>query len=290
MADGNSIVNLGDLAKPATVLIEKVSSAVGILYEPRRIRKKAEAEAEAEKIKALAGIELSEIQQRGIERLIYQEARKQENIENITAQAARDLPPHADTENLDEDWIAHFFDRCEKVSDAEMQSLWSRLLAGEATKPGTYSKRTVDFIASMDKKDAELFSSFCTFTWMIGDPTPLIFESQDDIYQSKGINFSSLKHLDSIGLISFESISEYKKQGFGKQAVVYYFGLPTLIEFPAEQGNSMSVGKALFTKAGKELVSICGAKRDQSFYEYAIEKISKQKLGLSSLLLNNRVN
>ncbi|WP_048608561.1 hypothetical protein [Providencia rettgeri] len=84
MADGNSIINLGDLAKPATVLIEKVSNAVGVLYEPRRIRKKAEAEAEAEKIKALAGIELTEIQQRGIERLVHQEARKQENIESIT--------------------------------------------------------------------------------------------------------------------------------------------------------------------------------------------------------------
>jgi hypothetical protein len=30
MADGNSVINLGDLAKPATVLIEKISSAVGV--------------------------------------------------------------------------------------------------------------------------------------------------------------------------------------------------------------------------------------------------------------------
>ena len=55
MSEGNSTVSLGDLAKPATVLIEKVSNAVGVLYEPRRIKKKAEAEAEAEKIKALVG-------------------------------------------------------------------------------------------------------------------------------------------------------------------------------------------------------------------------------------------
>ena len=85
MSDGNAVINLGDLAKPATVLIEKVSNAVGVLYEPRRIRKRAEAEADAEKIKALAGIELSEIQQRGIERLVQQEARKQENIGSLTS-------------------------------------------------------------------------------------------------------------------------------------------------------------------------------------------------------------
>ena len=84
MSEGNSIVNFGDLSKPATVLIEKVSNAVGVLYEPRRIKKKAEAEAEAEKIKALASIELSDIQQRAIDRMVQQEGRKQENIEAIS--------------------------------------------------------------------------------------------------------------------------------------------------------------------------------------------------------------
>lgn len=286
MADGNSIVNLGDLAKPATVLIEKVSSAVGVLYEPRRIRKKAEAEAEAEKIKALAGIELSEIQQRGIERLVHQEARKQENIESITAKAAAELPPDAKTEELEEDWVAHFFDRCDKVSSEEMQSLWSRLLAGEATRPGTYSKRTVDFIATMDKSDADLFTKFCQFVWVIGEVTPLIFDEQAEIYSSQGINFSSLKHLDSIGLISFESTSGYRKLRLPKQAVVFYYGMPTLAEFAKDENNEMQVGKALLTQAGKELVSICGSQRNQKFYEYAIEKLSKQNIILSTALPN----
>jgi hypothetical protein len=47
---------------------------------------------------------------------------------------------------LDEDWIAHFFDKCENVSNKEMQTLWSRLLAVEATTSGTYSKRTIDLV------------------------------------------------------------------------------------------------------------------------------------------------
>lgn len=288
MAEGGSIINLGDLAKPATVLIEKVSNAVGVLYEPRRIKKKAEAEAEAEKIKAIASIELSEIQQRGIERLINQEARKQENIESITAQAIKELPSNAKTEDLEEDWIAHFFDRCEKVSDKEMQSLWSSLLAGEATNPGTYSKRTVDFVASMDKKDAELFTKFCQFTWIIGEPTAFIFEASDEIYNKNGIDFTELKHLDSIGLISFESVSGYRRLGFGKQTLIFYFGTPTLIEFTNEKDNEIKIGKAIFTQAGKELVSICGAKRNQDFYEYAIKKLSEQGMCLSSVLVKNK--
>jgi hypothetical protein len=275
MADGNSIVNLGDLAKPATVLIEKVSSAVGVLYEPRRIKKKAEAEAEAEKIKALAGIELNEIQQRGIERLVHQEAKKQKNIEDITAQAAINLTEDAQVEELEEDWISHFFDKCEKVSDIEMQSLWASLLSGEASKPGTYSKRTVDFVGSMDKKDAELFAKFCQFTWMIGTPTPLIFDPADEIYAKNGVTFSDLNHLSNIGLVSFEFTAGYLKRGIPKKAAVFYFGKQTVLEFPKET-NTLDIGKALFTQAGKELVNICGAQPNDEFYSYCIEKLGKQ--------------
>lgn len=286
MSDGNSIINLGDLAKPATVLIEKVSNAVGVLYEPRRIKKKAAAEAAAEKIKTLADIELSGIQQRGLERLIHQEARKQENIERITAKAAVELPPNARTEDLEEDWIAHFFDRCEKVSNEDMQSLWSRLLAGEATKPGTYSKRTIDFIATMDKSDADLFTNFCQFIWLIGDATPLIFDEQSDIYNKHGINFDTLKHLDSIGLVSLESAASYRRLGFLKHSVISYYGLMTLAEFTADKNNEIHTGKVLLTQAGRELVNICGASRNQEFYEYVIEELSKQKITLSSILPN----
>jgi hypothetical protein len=48
-----SIINLkgiGELAKPMEKMIEKVSAAVGVLYEPTRIRKEAKAKADAREI------------------------------------------------------------------------------------------------------------------------------------------------------------------------------------------------------------------------------------------------
>lgn len=286
MSEGNSIINVGDLSKPATVLIEKISNAIGVLYEPRKIKNLAAAEVEAERIKTIGRLELTEIQERAIERLVFQETKKQENIESITSQAIENLPPNAKAENLDEDWIAHFFKNCESVSDKEMQTLWSSLLSGEASNPGKYSKRTIDFVASMDKGDAELFTKFCQFTWIIGDATPVIFDLTNEIYEKNGINFSTMKHLDSIGLISFESTTGYVKQGFGKNGLILYFGIPTMLEFEKDKENKLKVGTALFTKAGQELFLICGAKRNEDFYQYAIKKFSDQKICLSSLLLN----
>jgi len=284
VSDGNSIISFGDISKPATLLIKKVSNAVGVLYEPRRIRKHAEAEAEAEKIKTLASNELNEIQQRAVDRFVHQETRKPENIEAITHQAASSLGEDAKVEGLDEDWVAHFFKNCDIVSDKEMQSLWSRLLSGEATKPGTFSKRTVNFIASMDKKDAKLFSDFCQFCWFMGNAIPLIMDVENKIFNKEGINFTSLKHLDAIGLIAFESLAGYKRHGLGKFAHIFYFGTPTLVEFSKARDNEIQIGKALLTQAGQELAPICGAKRNEAFYKYIIGKWHEQGLVLSTPL------
>jgi hypothetical protein len=284
MSDGGSLINLGDLSKPATVLIEKVCNAVGVIYEPVHIKRKARAEAEAEKIRVLARIELSALEHRAIERLVHQEARKQENIEQITAQAAATLPDSAKVQELEEDWVAHFFKQCDTVSDKEMQSMWARLLSGEATTPGTFSKRTVDFVSSIDKKDAALFTTFCQFVWVLGDIVPLVFELDNEVYTKHGINFDALKHLDAIGLVSLESVSGYARRGFGKYAHAFYYGKPTLIEFPADEKNQLATGHVMLTSIGRELVAICGSIRNEEFYQYVVAKLSQQGLILSSVV------
>lgn len=285
MSDDKPLINidLGELSKPATVLVEKISNAVGVLYEPKRIVKRAEAEAKADKIKALASIELNEIEQRAIDRLVHQETRKQENIESITAQAIQSLDVDANVDELEEDWIAHFFKNCDIVSDKEMQSLWSRLLAGEATNSGTFSKRTIDLIASMSKSDAQLFTNFCQFCWNISGRMSLILDENDDIYKTNGVDFGGLKHLDAIGLISFDFASGYQSMKHNKYSQVDYFGTPVLIEFSKENDNTLKLGKALLTQAGKELAPISGAQKNEEFFEYVINRWTKQGLTVTKL-------
>lgn len=272
MSEGNSVVNLGDISKPATVLIEKISNAVGVLYEPRKIKKLAKANAEADKIKLLAQLELSEIEQRAMQRVLVQESKKQQNIETITEQAIKELPDDSNTDALDEDWVAHFFSKCENVSDLEMQSLWSKLLSNEANQPGTFSKRTVDFVASMDKKDAKMFTDFCQFVWFHGNCIPMIFDVNDDIYNDAGVNFSNLTHLDAIGLISFEPTAGYVRRRLGQYERFHYYGKPTDLYFNQQKDNQISLGAALLTQTGHELVNVCGSKPNDAFYDYVIKK------------------
>jgi hypothetical protein len=268
----NSLVNLGDISKPADTLINKISEAVGGVFAPFQIKRIAKAEAEAEIIKAQTDIQITDLHRRAMHRFIEEEAQRQSNIEEITTKALPQLEDHSDPSSMDNDWVTNFFEKSRIVSDGEMQDLWARVLAGEANAPGTYSKRTVNFLGDLDKKDAELFQALCSFGWFVGKFTPLIFDTQASIYDNKGLNFNTLSHLDSIGLIQFNSISGYTRLRLPKTFNVTYCGQPLKLTMEKESDNALPIGNVLLTKVGEELVSVCSAPSVDGFVDYVKEK------------------
>lgn len=241
MSESGPLSNIGELAKPATVLIEKISDAVGAVFEPYQIRRIARAKADAAMIDANAQIEVTELHRRAMVRFVHEEGKKQENIESITSKAIPDLNENSRPDAVSDDWIANFFDKCRLISDAEMQQLWGKVLAGEANSPGTYSKRTVAMLESLDKQDALEFTKLCSCTWTVGEVVPLIFDVQESVYASRGITFSLLTHLDAIGLIRFESMTGFQMKELSKRTLIHYYGTAVLLEFKNETGNSPAI-------------------------------------------------
>lgn len=282
MPEGTSLIEVGDILKPATVLIEKISEAIGGYVKPYQIKRVAKAEAEAEIIKAQAQIEVTELQHRALVRFVAEEARKQDNIESITQKAIPLLEEASNPKNVEDDWLVNFFDKCRIVSDEEMQSLWAKVLAGEVNSPGTYSKRTVNFLGSLDKTDAQHFTSLCGFGWLIADVVPLIFDIKEPIYANQGINFEILSHLDDIGLVSFDNIRHFVRLGFPKRATIHYYGTPLNLEFSRETDNKLETGHVLLTKTGRQLALICGSSPVDGFQDYVIERWLDKELILSS--------
>ena len=287
MSQNNSLINLGDLSKPATVLIEKASDAVGGLFKPRQIKRIAKAEAAAALIKAETDIQISEMQHRAMQRLVAEEEIKQRNMESITAKALPFVEDNAKPDDIDNDWIANFFDKCRIVSDEEMQSLWARVLAGEANEPGSFSRQTVNLIQSLDKQQAELFTSLCCFGWNIDGFHPLIFDLNESIYTTKGIDFINLTHLESLGLIKFSPSTGFKKVWGGEAGLCFYYDdlillrLPKknrVLYLPTKKDYEMNIGMILLTNIGKELSPICGSKPVDGFLEYTIRHWAKDEI------------
>ena len=286
MEDGKSLINLGELSKPATVLIEKISDAVCGFFRPWQIRRVAQAEAEADRIKALAQIgsqiEIAELTQRALGRFLAEETKKQHNMESITAKALPLLEANSVPQEINNDWITNFFDKCRLISDEEMQILWAKVLAGEANAPGKYSKRTVNFLGSLDKSDAAFFSELCSFAWFIGNVTPLIYNLESSIYKEHNITFDNLQHLDDIGLLSLNVLTGYSRLKLPKIVQVFYYRNPIIIEFSSVYENQLDIGKVLLSKIGLELAPICGSKPVPGFLDYVTERWIRQGLILSS--------
>ena len=268
----NSLINLGNLAKPADTLIKKVSNAVGGIFAPYQVKRMAKAEAEAEIIKAQSKTQVTDVHRRAVQRWIEEEAQLQENMEEITAKALPQLTEKATPDSMENDWLVNFFDKSRLVSDNEMQDLWSRVLAGEANIPGTYSKRTVNFLSDLDKVEAELFVKLCGFGWMIGVFVPLVFDVQAEIYNKHGINFNTVSHLESIGLVQFNHITGLLRSDLPKKLTVGYYGSTLTLEMPNEVGNELEVGMVILTRIGQELAPICGSRPIEGFRAYVMDK------------------
>ncbi|MDE2725164.1 MAG: DUF2806 domain-containing protein [Gemmatimonadota bacterium] len=266
---------LGNLSKPANTLIKKVSAAIGGIFEPYQIKRIAKAETEADLIRAKSEVEITDLHRRAIHRWVEEEAQRQNNIEEITNKALPNLNDSSDPDHMEDDWITYFFDKARIVTDREMQQLWAQVLAGEANSPGTYSKRTVNFLSDLDKSEAFLFSQLCRYCWYIGEAVPLIINHEDEIYSVANINFNTLSHLESIGLVQLNSIHGFLKQsrkGTLGNVVVTYFGEKVVLEIEKKKLTQIKTGEVRLTKIGKELRAVCNCEPVDGFLEYVLEQ------------------
>lgn len=268
---GTSLINLGEFAKPAVVLIEKISEAVGGIAAPWQIKRVAAAEAKADLIRANARIEISELEERALRRMVREEGKKQQNIENITGKSILLLSADAKPEEISNDWITNFFERSRLVSDTDMQQLWASMLAGEANVPGTFSKRAVELVSTLEKADAELFTKICGCAWSVRKLTPIIHDINRPFKDDDSFDFDDLQHLDSLGLIRVEGAGSFAELCIPKKLVVSYYGKKLVLQYPNDDAN-FSTGNVAFTKMGTELAAISGSVPNKAYFECIIER------------------
>ena len=285
------IEDLLGFGKASEKLITVVSAAFGTLYRPLGIRREAaakadeirllgqaSAEVEAERILlvGLANAEQNilaadtdiEILQRAKKRLIAREVQRQSNIENIVEIALAELPEQVSEEPVEDDWRVRFFNIAEDITDADMQILWGKILAGEVASPGRFSLRTLDILRNLSRHEAEVFQRACglAFTrgWMARlIPTTNSFHAMQPgssalDFKEFGLTLDHLLTLMSAGLLapgdalttSFPT-KENRTDETKQQAVVPNNGIAVVFEAPL--GIPLTFESYVFSTAGKEL-------------------------------------
>ncbi len=271
------MINLGDLTKPMTVLIEKISDATGGALRPWQIRRIAKAEADAALIAAEREIKVTEMQRRAMVRFVAEEGVRQQNMEDIIIKSLPHVIDEAHAENIEDDWITAFFDKARLISDDQMQKLWSKVLAGEANRPGRFSKRAVALLSTLAQTDTVLFGWLCRFVWDLGGlPVPFVYDYRHPFYKENVLGFQTLTHLEEAGLIRFDAANRTKSTGVGGYLHLSYFGRNVYLSFPREHGNTFKFGSVMLTSVGRELAPIVTAAEVEGAFEFTCEQFATQ--------------
>lgn len=258
-------------SKAAALLIERVSSVVGWYMQPKTIIRNARADAAASIIKAEAEQEIKLSDQRIAARIIHEEKKSQQNIDNVLLGSLHSVTEEANPAGIDEDWLTNFFDKCRKISNSDMQQIWSQILAGEANSPGNFSIRTINFLATLSQKEARDFLRVCAHLWTFpGGKLLTIIRYEGQLNPTDGqsvreIGYDCLQHLADIGIIEFNP----HDSGFiipVPAAIIAYNGSPIFLQKPKHiVQNTIQIGNVMLTQMGRELASIC-----KPAYDYCI--------------------
>ncbi len=294
---------IGSIAGPLLATWKAKQNAQAILVE-------AEAKADSLKILAKANTEAREIltsqdlsltSQLDItntvkQRIQFQEQKRQANIEAVVRKAANHL---GDTTvkncEPDHDWTARFFNDVQDISSEEMQSLWSKVLAGEVCHAGSTSIHTLSILKDLDQNTARLLQIFCsacmyTESGYIDARVPSLggYASQNFL-QPYGLPFDSLNQLNEHGLI----ISDYHSSFDYRQSIGVLspdkthmirapfrfqnrFWLLTLINQGLPFSEEIKISGPALSQSGKELSRVVEIEMMESFSK-ELEKYFENK-------------
>ena len=77
--------------------------------------------------------------------------------------------------------------------------------------------------------------------------------------------------LESIGLITFDAISNFKLSPLPKKVEASYFGKSVILDLGVKNPHELQVGDAFFTDTGFELSRICTPEPIEGFYPIVTE-------------------
>jgi hypothetical protein len=157
-----------------------------------------------------------------------------------------------------------------------MQQLWSRILAGEASKPGSFGKRTMNLVAELSKEEAQMFETLCRYIIPEG---PAIFDFESDVYAKNNVNFELVTELQSAGLIDMIHVGEFTRIKLPKLFSITYDNRLMLIP---RTGGTLMIGQVRLTSAGVELAGICNAEPVEGFFDFLLRHWHQQ--GATELL------
>lgn len=203
-------------------------------------------------------LDLSSLVECGNRTSAYAAARSEINTLKAILIAEEQLasdPQALPARDIDEDWLFMWREYAGKTSTEDLQKLWGSVLAGEVKSPGSYSIRTLEFLKSLSKSEADLISQLARY--VIDDS---IAREQGEYFDSVGLTFSKFLMMQELGVVSgVESVgltAEYNSAVEGRFARALVSHNKTLVVEHCDPEKILKYKVYKLTAIGKEVLSL----------------------------------
>lgn len=217
-------------------------------------------------------VEAQALEERTHSRFDFQETKRQLNVEQVAAEALLALQGReANSEPVDADWTARFFDSVKDISNADMQRLWAKLLAGEVVQPGRFSLRTLERLRTLTSAEAKLFSLSTVLCERSGRITiPHDFEGKDIIANALVVSPKQLVRLVDAGLLHAGDELLWGSSGEPFKKVLKYTHANIVISSNQER-NFWGAWEHQLTTTGLELINLEPPQTSAAFVDAIVE-------------------
>ena len=162
--DLNVTLRVPGLEKLVDYTASGIGSVAGSMLAPYRARQEAMAQAMSHFRTPDTSTQGEIAFQEQIDaRLLFQEEKRQRNIEDVVHRSAEHLQgKEVPNEEPDHDWVSRFFGNVQDVSSADMKELYGRVLAGQVERPGSFTLMSLEVLKNLDVATARLFRTLCS--------------------------------------------------------------------------------------------------------------------------------
>jgi hypothetical protein len=269
-----------NLDKAAARLVTAGGGNLASRIERDTLLREAKATAEARIIEAAGAHLVEEIKEgsalteRALEFSFSESVLKQSNREKIVTLAIEDLSSKTTegssdaNSEIEDDWLNHFSEFASHKSNAEIQSLWAKILSGKIRNPSSFSLQSLQLLSSLDTNDANLIHKVLSYSIsnsfiykapsFFKDLTP--FVTCEDLGVSSGTAGNLLRNIQ---LNQPPSQVLFKMSG-----VLLIASIPT--------NTSVQIPCSNLTRFGVELLSLSeGFERDTKYEQEFIDFIKR---------------
>lgn len=215
-------------------------------------------------------------------RMIYQEMRKEKNIEEVISIAKNVLEKEPintiSQDNVEEDWIMRFFNSIQDISDKKMQDLWGKILAGEIRNPNSFSFRSLDAVTKMSKSEAQLFMEMSKY--IINFHGHLAVLNDSDLNNRYSVTYGKILALDECGIIDSNALMTLKIK-INDNMVDVIVDTTQLLIAKVEEEKEIEIKLFKLTRIGQDLYRIVGGQVDENYFNEVARHLARENKEIS---------